>query len=567
MSMSHAPVTQLDRTVLRHLQKQSRPLQLRRIASDLRESRHRVVESLLRLQKMREVRRNARGEWIARTVATTTPSPVRGSVGGAAAGGVRVYRKPASRSSGGPDRESRWYDFRRLCQSYAECARLEERGSLEAYVDREGAQFIAIDSPLNWHAIARGTPITVSSRPDWAGFLNRVRSRREIADMVLGAPVDLIVRKDRKSGVEYRLVSPVFVTRVVVRPAGSELEIHGSGRMEVNHRWLSLRLPREDQRREFMETMGLAVTLRDDQDSDDFWEVATFDEAVRCLFERHRQWWLEFAQIDRPSRSPGFADLERPGLCNRVLLLEPPKLRYHARLHGELLRLAREITDEELDRSALRYVFPHATPPDRSGVQPSTSVPESPFEGADGVAEYALLNEDQRAACEAAISRPLTVVTGPPGTGKSLVVAHVLSNVALRGGAALFASRNHQALEAVEPRLNAMAEHQPIMLRPTRPFGQNAEQFDWFRMMTDLLAKPRVPGASERLARARGAVGRLLAGRSASERDMRRLSELRVRLAAIQEEIRQCSARCPARWSGIRSVAEVQSTSTRCSPS
>ena len=262
MSMSPPPVTQLDRTVLRHLQKQSRPLQLRRIASDLRESRHRVVESLLRLQKMREVRRNARGEWIARTVATTTPAPVRGSVGGAAAG---------------------------------------------------------------------------------------------------------------------------------------ELEIHGSGRMEVNHRWLSLRLPREDQRREFMETMGLAVTLRDDQDSDDFWEVATFDEAVRCLFERHRQWWLEFAQIDRPSRSPGFADLERPGLCNRVLLLEPPKLRYHARLHGELLRLAREITDEELDRSALRYVFPHATPPDRSGVQPSTSVPESPFEGADGVAEYALLNEDQRA--------------------------------------------------------------------------------------------------------------------------------------------------------------------------
>lgn len=150
--------------------------------------------------------------------------------------------------------------------------------------------------------------------------------------------------------------------------------------------------------------------------------------------------------------------------------------------------------------------------------------------------------------CKAAISRPLTVVTGPPGTGKSLVVAHVLSNVALRGGAALFASRNHQALEAVEPRLNAMAEHQPIMLRPTRPFGQNAEQFDWFRMMTDLLAKPRVPGASERLARARGAVGRLLAGRSASERDMRRLAELRVRLAAIQEEIRQCSARCPARW-------------------
>lgn len=83
----------------------------------------------------------------------------------------------------------------------------------------------------------------------------------------------------------------------------------------------------------------------------------------------------------------------------------------------------------------------------------------------------------------------------------------------------------------------------------------------WFRMMTDLLAKPRVPGAPERLARARDAVGRLLAGRSASERDMRRLAELRVRLAAIQEEIRQCSARCPARWRdharGNRALADL----------
>lgn len=455
MSRSHTPVTQLDRTVLLHLQKQSRPLQLRRIASDLRESRHRVVDSLLRLQEMREVRRNARGEWIARTVAvaTTTP-PVRGSAEGAAVGGVSGVPHPVNRSSDGSDKESRWYDFRRLCQSYAECARLEERGSLEAYVDREGVQFIAIDSPLNWHAIARGTPITVPSRPDWAGFLNRVRARREIVDMVLGAPVDLVVRKDRKSGTEYRLVSPVFVTRVVVRPAGSELEIHGSGRMEVNHRWLSLRLPQEAQRREFMETMGLAVTLQGDPDGDDYWEVATFDEAVRLLFEHHRRWWLEFARLDRPSRVPGFADMERSGLYNRVLLLEPPKLRYHARLHGELLRIAREITDEALDRSALRYVFPHVAPPAGSGTPPPSPVPEPPFDGRDGVAEYALLNEDQRAACEAAISRPLTVVTGPPGTGKSLVVAHVLSNVALRGRAALFASRNHQALEAVEPRLN-----------------------------------------------------------------------------------------------------------------
>jgi very-short-patch-repair endonuclease len=53
-----------------------------------------------------------------------------------------------------------------------------------------------------------------------------------------------------------------------------------------------------------------------------------------------------------------------------------------------------------------------------------------------------------------ALRESASVLTGPPGTGKSEVIASVLLNQLLRGRPTLFASKNHQALAAVVPRLN-----------------------------------------------------------------------------------------------------------------
>ncbi len=52
-------------------------------------------------------------------------------------------------------------------------------------------------------------------------------------------------------------------------------------------------------------------------------------------------------------------------------------------------------------------------------------------------------------ANQAAAKCQLSIIVGPPGTGKSRVVAAVLAQQALMDKSALLASRNHQALEAV----------------------------------------------------------------------------------------------------------------------
>ncbi len=79
------------------------------------------------------------------------------------------------------------------------------------------------------------------------------------------------------------------------------------------------------------------------------------------------------------------------------------------------------------------------------------------------------LNGEQLRAVRHACSEPLTVVTGPPGTGKSQAIVSMAASVLMSGGSVLVASRNHQALDAVEERLGALAPDAPFVTRTLNP--------------------------------------------------------------------------------------------------
>src|ERR1039457_677202 len=74
------------------------------------------------------------------------------------------------------------------------------------------------------------------------------------------------------------------------------------------------------------------------------------------------------------------------------------------------------------------------------------------------------MNTEQRQAVLQGLSAPLTVVTGPPGTGKSQVVVSLLVNSAWQGGSVLFSSKNNHAVDVVESRTNELGAH-PLLLR------------------------------------------------------------------------------------------------------
>jgi hypothetical protein len=66
------------------------------------------------------------------------------------------------------------------------------------------------------------------------------------------------------------------------------------------------------------------------------------------------------------------------------------------------------------------------------------------------------LNPSQQKAVELSFKQKLTVITGPPGTGKSQVVTNILANAVYHGQKVLFASKNNQAVDNVHQRINSI---------------------------------------------------------------------------------------------------------------
>lgn len=88
------------------------------------------------------------------------------------------------------------------------------------------------------------------------------------------------------------------------------------------------------------------------------------------------------------------------------------------------------------------------------------------------------LNAEQIAAVRAACSAPITVVTGPPGTGKSQAIVSMAASVLIAGGSVLVASKNHQALDAVQDRLGTLAQDAPFVVRTLDPSDETDRSFE-----------------------------------------------------------------------------------------
>ncbi len=79
------------------------------------------------------------------------------------------------------------------------------------------------------------------------------------------------------------------------------------------------------------------------------------------------------------------------------------------------------------------------------------------------------INAEQYEAVKSAMHQPLTVVTGPPGTGKSQAIVAMAASALQAGQSVLVASKNHQALDAVEERLTAIASDVKFLVRTLDP--------------------------------------------------------------------------------------------------
>lgn len=118
----------------------------------------------------------------------------------------------------------------------------------------------------------------------------------------------------------------------------------------------------------------------------------------------------------------------------------------------------------------------------------------NPVEAIDAVP----LNKEQLRAVRGACEQPLTVVTGPPGTGKSQAIVSMAASVLAAGGSVLVASKNHQALDAVEDRLGSLAPDVPFTVRTRNPNDETDTGFsDALRKLLENESRSRATSVDE----------------------------------------------------------------------
>ncbi|MDV7142020.1 AAA domain-containing protein [Tropicimonas sp. TH_r6] len=104
------------------------------------------------------------------------------------------------------------------------------------------------------------------------------------------------------------------------------------------------------------------------------------------------------------------------------------------------------------------------------------------------------LNHEQIRAVSNANLKALSVVTGPPGTGKSQAIVAMAATTILGGGAVAVASKNHQALDAVEQRLSEIAPNARFLVRtldPAREIDVNLTT-----VVSELVSEPSGPAGA-----------------------------------------------------------------------
>lgn len=88
------------------------------------------------------------------------------------------------------------------------------------------------------------------------------------------------------------------------------------------------------------------------------------------------------------------------------------------------------------------------------GMLTNSKVPTEIEKNSDYLIQITNLNKSQKESIELSFTQPLTVITGPPGTGKSQVVTNILANAVVSGQKVLFASKNNKAVDNVHTRIS-----------------------------------------------------------------------------------------------------------------
>lgn len=400
----------------------------------------------------------------------------------------------------------------RLCRYYLSC--------LAKDVDRDLSEFASSNYGSPAYAELTGLPALPHAdealwhEPDVQRLLAQFRQERRQLALYVGYPARLVHIRSRSGWEGYR-VEALMAFELKYEP-GDRQPVIEDVRPEINLRALR-QLTGVDGPDVFDESLQLQEELGLDSQAVDPHDL---EDIFSALPEVRPEWlWQEVIAPARILRNPPMAGLQQPGLYNRAILLTAERSPFTKGLETELKQMETMPADRYHDTALGAWLSRHI---------PDTGKPAVD----DALLEVLPLNSEQRQAVQRSLTRPLTVITGPPGTGKSQVVTSIIVNCAWRGVKVLFASKNNKAVDVVEARVNAIGPR-PLLLR----LGANEYQNRLAEYLTALLAATTDPQEVPAYEQVRVEHRRKLAERESLQRQLDDLMATRNRVDQLEQQV------------------------------
>jgi very-short-patch-repair endonuclease len=334
-------------------------------------------------------------------------------------------------------------DWRSLLGYYAATQRKDPRGKIEAFADRHGSVWQLLQLSGTWWKEA-SIRISTERLP---GPLVEALSRRKLSSPAIGWPVSVFPSSQGP------LFIPALILPVECRIEGREIILEiDDPRPALNPAWVR-------------EVCGVTPWKLQDIPEELF--VEGEDNTIGGISGRLRH---SFATIGGMTLKPGelasFISIKGTGLRNAAALFLPEDSSF-TRAVAEDLEQIRSWQPDGLSNTALAAVLADASLP--SGPQDQINVLP--------LGEQKTMTDHQLGAAEAALEQVLTVIQGPPGSGKSEVIFTLLLSAVIAGKSVLFSARNHQAVDEVERRLKAVIPDHPVLTRARDAEGERDVSF------------------------------------------------------------------------------------------
>jgi very-short-patch-repair endonuclease len=335
----------------------------------------------------------------------------------------------------------RWERFRKLLAYYLACIQEDQHQEVRFAQTTRSQDYAPLDLPKEWSLLDEPSA-ELRFRLDALPLFSKAQLKGESAQLFYGYPILASWEPDAR-GEPACFLFPLFM-----QPVDATLGAEVTLRLvpdwpRVNREALRRLADSIEEQNDILERIGVMAWSAD-------LPTVRLVDAVKRLGELDLELPLIEPLAPESMVSGAYTGTGQTGLLNRAMLFLGEPSRYTVNLERELRALVK-VADAELDRTALAPLF-------------AEGVTGSPERAPTQLVEVCGLNDEQRMACRSALRAPLTVVTGPPGTGKSQVVMNVLANGFLSGAFTVFSSRNRKAVSVVEERLNGIVSS-PILLR------------------------------------------------------------------------------------------------------